>query len=52
MRLPNQTITNQEDDTERTKKIATESPSLSEQHPVRYKTIRVNELAIFYRDSG
>src|SRR5258708_1142776 len=32
--------------------MTTDSPSAPTQHPVRYKTIRVNELDIFYREAG
>ena len=32
--------------------MTTESQTASEQHPVRYKTIRLNELDIFYREAG
>jgi len=35
-----------------TKKMTTNSPFVPKQHPVRYKTIRVNELDIFYREAG
>src|SRR4029077_2255867 len=35
-----------------TKKMTTDSPFVPKQHPVRYKTIRVNELDIFYREVG
>ena len=35
-----------------TKKMTTDSPFVPKQHPVRYKTIRVNELDIFYREAG
>src|SRR6476619_1297114 len=35
-----------------TKKMTTDSPFIPKQHPVRYKTIRVNELDIFYRETG
>src|SRR5258705_2826947 len=33
-------------------KMTTDSPFVPTQHPVRYKTIRVRELDIFYRDAG
>lgn len=32
--------------------MTTDSPFVPKQHPVRYKTIRVNELDIFYREAG
>jgi hypothetical protein len=32
--------------------MTTESPFVPKQHPVHYKTIRVNELDIFYREAG
>ena len=32
--------------------MTTDSPFVPEQYPVRYKTIRVNELDIFYREAG
>jgi pimeloyl-ACP methyl ester carboxylesterase len=31
--------------------MTTDSPFVPKQHPVRYKTIRVNELDIFYREA-
>ena len=34
------------------KNMTTDSPFASKQHPVRYKTIRLNELDIFYREAG
>ena len=35
-----------------TKKDDNRHPFVPKQHPVRYKTIRVNELDIFYREAG
>src|SRR4030088_2679693 len=32
--------------------MPTDSPFVPKQHPVRYKTIRLNELDIFYREAG
>ena len=32
--------------------MTTDSPFVPKQHPVHYKTIRVNELDIFYREAG
>jgi pimeloyl-ACP methyl ester carboxylesterase len=32
--------------------MTTDHPSVSNQHPVRYNTIRVNELEVFYREAG
>jgi hypothetical protein len=34
------------------KNMTTDSPFASKQHPVHYKTIRLNELDIFYREAG
>ena len=32
--------------------MTTDHPSVSNQHPVRYNTIRLNELEVFYREAG
>ena len=32
--------------------MTTDNPMSSNQHPVHYHTIRVNELDIFYREAG
>ena len=34
------------------KNMTTDSPFASKQHPVHYKTSRLNELDIFYREAG
>src|SRR5207248_2678235 len=34
------------------KKMTTHSPSVPNQYPVRYYTLRVNELDLFYREAG
>jgi pimeloyl-ACP methyl ester carboxylesterase len=34
------------------KNMTTDHPSVSNQHPVRYNTIRLNELEVFYREAG
>ena len=32
--------------------MTTDSQTVLKQHPVQYKTIRLNELDIFYREAG
>jgi hypothetical protein len=36
----------------KSKNMTTDHPSVSKQHPVRYNTIRVNGLDVFYREAG
>src|SRR5580698_4712943 len=36
----------------KSKNMTTDHPAVSKQHLVRYNTIRVNELDVFYREAG